>query len=569
MGPKDAATPGVGLREWYDHIELENSTELYSLNLNISRITIEFPDNSSDADLKALIKCANNPPKDSQQQKESLQALGLYIEKLKLEEYEKRDEAENEARIQIERRRERHEKRGRISNKLHSIIRGLVPPIKNVLDFVIKILRGGMQALETTLFLASEITFQTHYEVAVRAIMLFITTYESAGDLTKRVVLMFESIEQYGCEMGALQNTIQSVSMSKALSKLFVSMVEFIAAAGSYMKHGTITKMILHLGGGDDKFEGLIKAIRDDYAEVVRVMTFAQVIISRVTHDRVNEVGEDTARISHQLSLLNDSFTPDISRQLRVVYEHSMFQAKLHVEHLRAMLFDTPYEITEEMTFNQSERVFLSPQDRWQRHLRGVGALATPQTAVKRPLFWIAGHITRRNVSWVSSMCVDLVSHFQEFNNFDTAYVFCKRGRGERYSPTLLIKTLAVQLLESHPFIATKNLSRLSSGRFRKIGTNVNGHLAWQLLLDILGLIEAAPEFQSRTVFMLIDRLDLCISEEGFSVLEHLVPRLQNLSRQVSRVQVLITTARISPFGVPTLRRGSEWLRAYGKRIHG
>jgi hypothetical protein len=283
---------------------------------------------------------------------------------------------------------------------------------------------------------------------------------------------------------------------------------------------------------------------------------------------------------------LNDSLAPDMGKQLRVLYDHSTFQAELHVQNLRSELFDGPYEPSEELAFNHNEQVFLSPKDRWPRHLRGIGASAAPETAVAGnpaatnklqnrtlcPLMWISGNIARRNVSWVSSFCVDLISHFREFSNFDTAYIFCKRGRGQRYTPTLLIKGLAVQLLEAHPSVATRNLRRLSKDRFCEIGTEVkpnSGQLAWQLLEDVLRLIETAPEFQGRVAMLLIDRLDLCVSEDGFSVLEDLIPRLQGISHRVSRVQVLITTARLSPLGVPTLRRGSEWLRAYGKQTHG
>jgi hypothetical protein len=104
-----------------------------------------------------------------------------------------------------------------------------------------------------------------------------------------------------------------------------------------------------------------------------------------------------------------------------------------------------------------------------------------------------------------------------------------------------------------------------------KIGTENEGggDEAWKLLEDILRLIEMTPEFESRLTLLVIDRLDLCVSEEGMSVLKDLIPRLQGLNRKVSRVQVLVTTARISPLGVPTLRRGEEWLRAYGKKTHG
>jgi hypothetical protein len=56
-------------------------------------------------------------------------------------------------------------------------------------------------------------------------------------------------------------------------------------------------KMVKFLGGGNDKFEGLIKAIRDDYAEVFRVMSFAQVMINLSSHDKIKSVGDNTTTI--------------------------------------------------------------------------------------------------------------------------------------------------------------------------------------------------------------------------------------------------------------------------------
>lgn len=53
---------------------------------------------------------------------------------------------------------------------------------------------------------------------------------------------MFQMIDDYGREMRTLRDKIKSVPMSRAINKLFVSIVSFIVAAGSYIKHGTLCK---------------------------------------------------------------------------------------------------------------------------------------------------------------------------------------------------------------------------------------------------------------------------------------------------------------------------------------
>ncbi|KAI0884290.1 uncharacterized protein GGS22DRAFT_165292 [Annulohypoxylon maeteangense] len=555
-----------GRRKWFDDVQLENSTELSSLSLYVSTIKIKTPDRGSDNDLIALIKCANDPPRNHNDRKKNLELLEAYLKKVKQKDDDSKNEAAKKA-SQVEDRRMEKRQGSRIFNTIGS----LVPSIKNTFNFVLRVLRGAMTVLEATMFIAGELTFQTHYEVAVKAVMLFITAYESAGELTERIVAMFQKIDEYGREMRTLQDNIKSASMLKAINKLFVSIVAFIVASGSYMQHGTISKMVKFLGGGNDKFDKLLETVREDYAEVTRVMTFAQVMINLSSHGNINRVREDTVTIIQQLSMLNQSLTPDMSRQLQLVYDQSIFQAELHVQSLRSEIFDDSFDPSKELAFNDRERIFLSPKDRWPRHLFKLRSSTTPHVVTSkdtRPLVWISGDLSRRNVSWVSSFCVDLVSYFNQFRNFDTVYLFCKRGAGQRYSPTFLIKGLVTQLLETHALIAMKNSARLSRNRFSDIGTKTSpdsGRLAWQLLEDILRLIETAPEFQGRVILILIDRLDLCVSEENSSVLDHLIPRLQSLSFKISRVQVLITTAKISPHSVPTLRRGSGWLRAYGK----
>lgn len=53
---------------------------------------------------------------------------------------------------------------------------------------------------------------------------------------------MFERMGGYVEEMTALQEHIKSRPMSKAISRLFVTIVEFIVSAGSYLKHGILCK---------------------------------------------------------------------------------------------------------------------------------------------------------------------------------------------------------------------------------------------------------------------------------------------------------------------------------------
>jgi hypothetical protein len=283
-----------------------------------------------------------------------------------------------------------------------------------------------------------------------------------------------------------------------------------------------------------------------------------------------------------------DAFNELAGKRLRALYNHTNFQADLHVQMLRSELFERPYEPSQELAFNDYERIFLSPRDRWHRHFHGFESWSVPGKAISsdqagssaaieinkrrsRALIWISGNTGRQNVSWVSSLSVDLLAHLREFSNIDTAYVFCKRGHGVRYTPAMIIKGLAAQLLEQYPEVAIQNVRILSKKRFQEVGDYQKpgaARLAWRLLQDVVRLMEDAARTRNCKVLILIDRLDLCVSNEDFSVLKDLIPRLQQLSHQSSLVRVMITAAKVPALKVPTLRTAPEWLLSYGKCFH-
>lgn len=55
--------------------------------------------------------------------------------------------------------------------------------------------------------------------------------------------------------------------------------------------------MVIYLGGKNEKFGGLLKAIRDAYDEVMHVTDFAHAMVSLSTNAKVDQLGIDTARI--------------------------------------------------------------------------------------------------------------------------------------------------------------------------------------------------------------------------------------------------------------------------------
>ncbi|KAJ0114040.1 hypothetical protein J7T55_007874 [Diaporthe amygdali] len=580
-----------GLEEWFNDVNIEedtlddpmicaprnfaktdNRSDFKSLHelVSQSRKDIVVPNSDHNPLLAKLVEGVDTAPNTSRKiQKENIDLLGKYLHDYK----------------ELQDRQTKQNKRNRVVRTFHRVTKVLNcttedqsnpknnrqpqekvdgPSKESHKGIILNVLIRGVNVVKPLGSVVGELTGGTLIEVAVNGIMLFITAWDSATELTEEILDTFSQIDGYYQKMRAMHGNLKSAAMQKAINKLFVSIVAFIVSAGSYLRHGMFLKMAMYLGGKDEDFKGHQQALKEAYSAVEREMEFAGLMMTRWITKRMQLVHQETAEIYEKMNQLENA-----------VVATSKFHADLHIQNLCAELFKSLYEPSEGMAFNARERVFLSPRDRWPRQFKPK-ALEGPRNdnsaSTSYPLRWISGHLSRRNVSWVSSLCVDLIPHFRNFSNFDVAYVFCKRGQGSRYTPTILIKALVTQLLYAHPSIAMKNLGRLSLARFQYIGqktTVKSGAMAWNLLDDMLRLMDETPELSDRSILILIDRLDLCVSEEGFSVLDHLIPSLQGLSRQHVRVRVMITTAKLSASAVPTLRKGPEWLQAYGKRKHG
>lgn len=321
------------------------SSELQKLDQDVSGIRIEIPGGNRDPDLVRLVDSVNEPSRHSQEQyHQNITYLAEYIGRLAQEKEEeaksKQDQAERAERLS----RNRQEKRTRASQRLHRFARTIRSSMKKAFVLVLSVLKGGMKLLDSVSFIAAELTFQTHYQVAVKAIMLFITVsylistsderhtsltdspvkaYESSGKLTEDIISVFDKIDDYVKEMQALQQNIKSTAMSKAISKLFVAIVAFIVSAGSYMKHNKLRtprtrslegsstktpnvketdhsnadKMVTQLGGRNEKFQEHMNEVNTAYDEVQRVMKFAEVMINLSSLKHIRDVGHDMTEV--------------------------------------------------------------------------------------------------------------------------------------------------------------------------------------------------------------------------------------------------------------------------------
>lgn len=166
---------------------ITTDSELEMLDKDVSGIKIKIPEGNRDQDLAMLVNSANSPPSGRSEQRQSIDSLMAYIERIAQEKEDEAARRDSEARQAEERWQDRQEKRSRLSRRAHSVTRAISSSMKEAFNLVLRVLIGGMKVLESVSFIASELTFQTHYQVALKAIMLFITVGRCPSTLLRSV----------------------------------------------------------------------------------------------------------------------------------------------------------------------------------------------------------------------------------------------------------------------------------------------------------------------------------------------------------------------------------------------
>lgn len=165
------------------------NSELSLLSRHISDERIKVPGLIHDSCLVELVNRANESSNKREDQRESIDLLEKYLEGKRREDDEERRVAEENGKKPGGTKREKLKRLCCFPRNAHHdkpITQFITaPPIANpsiitrsminTFDFVCKVLKGGLKALGTTVFIASELTFQTHYAVAIKAITLLIT----------------------------------------------------------------------------------------------------------------------------------------------------------------------------------------------------------------------------------------------------------------------------------------------------------------------------------------------------------------------------------------------------------
>jgi hypothetical protein len=224
---------------------------------------------------------------------------------------------------------------------------------------------------------------------------------------------------------------------------------------------------------------------------------------------------------------------------------HLQCEAVKYISELSA-IFSISLDGIEHQTtlLKQQQQKGLAPRERWENNALDIDF---PSWAKRnpRPILWIGGQQNNRGVSWVSSFAIDLVDALSTERDIDTAFVLCSNGDAEdTIKPLTIIKQIIIQLLMAHLDIVAspENVKVLSIQRFERAENSPQA--AFILLSSILGMLEDADVHRNREIFLVIDRIDICLTPETDDVRKAFLNTLKLLNIEFKSLRVILTSQK-------------------------
>lgn len=183
----------------------------------------------------------------------------------------------------------------------------------------------------------------------------------------------------------------------------------------------------------------------------------------------------------------------------------------------------------------------LTPRERWENN---VSEIQAPGWVSRnpRPMLWIGGRQNKIGISWVSSFSLDFIEAVEMERATSIAYVLCNKGSDEEPpTPAHIFTEAIVQLLKVHRDILTvpRNLEQLSLQRFEEIGESPE--TAFQVLVDILRMVNEKCQRVNTETFLLIDRIDISLSRQSSVVTQRFLRALQQLIQEFETLRIILT----------------------------
>lgn len=175
--------------------------EIQALSQSTSDITITVPSGNINPELAKLIQVVNNKSltDDHGIRRRNIDLLEKYLEgwakeKEVEEEQAKKEEAERAEKLSQDTQEKPYPRL--------KTLKLIASSMKKAFWLVLDVLKGGLKVLDALSFVAAELTFQTHYEVALKAILFLVTVSDAFVSFScvvqdPRTVIQFKLLTQH------------------------------------------------------------------------------------------------------------------------------------------------------------------------------------------------------------------------------------------------------------------------------------------------------------------------------------------------------------------------------------
>jgi len=155
-------------------------------------------------------------------------------------------------------------------------------------------------------------------------------------------------------------------------------------------------------------------------------------------------------------------------------------------------------------------------------------------SADRRTALWVGGYSGVQD-NWVTEMSVDLIKAL-ESQDKTVIFTFCGEALSQRsFTSISLVEQLIVQLFQAHSLLAFENADRINSRRLRKVETFAQLWSLWESLVA-----------ETNEIFIVVDRVDLCCSDEEVSI-EEFLSKFFDLVQQHGQISMVLTSSTEPP----------------------
>lgn len=347
------------------------------------------------------------------------------------------------------------------------------------------------------------------------------------------------------------RQAINTPKMRDAFQAFCTGIVKFVIAADKYCTKMSIVKLILSSTISDplqQYYDDVNKCV--DVIENLRMAASLALLLEQ--RSKTEEIAQVLVKMYEKATA--PSATPESTAILSLVNYKATSRAQKLTSCFNLPSFDAQLE----KSFNDAQRIYLAPRDQWEYHPSQI-QFPSWEVLSPRPLLWLSGPERASGISWVSSFSVDLIDALSASSNFVSAYIFCSNENDDFVlTPLAILQRLITSILESFPQITISHISTLSLRRFQQVHNS--GFKAWDLLVEILEIVQDVMVEKAQELYIIIDRLDLAMSDETFGVQKQLIPRLQEISQRWRNTRVVVTSTVMAD-RVGTLRDEDGWLK--------